>query len=226
MIVVVYGGNASGKSQLAERIAVELYKEQSGSRLIYLATMKNDGTPEARSRIAAHRSRRAGAGFQTIEWAGDDNTVASPEKQQDASASASRGILWDGSTTVERREDGSISASPENLRIPAECTGATVLLEDLGNLLANIMFADPKAPQSAAETQDAAEGLLDALIQSTANLIVVANNIFDGGYEIDPVMRAYSDALGRCSTTLATRCDVFVESVCGLPRFLKGSLTL
>ncbi len=62
MLVFVYGGSGSGKSEFAERLIVE-----SGfARRVYLATMEPDGE-EARARIARHRALRAGKGFETVE---------------------------------------------------------------------------------------------------------------------------------------------------------------
>lgn len=62
MIVLVTGGAASGKSELAEEIAVRLGR---GKRL-YIATMQPyDG--ESVLRIERHRRLRAGKGFDTVE---------------------------------------------------------------------------------------------------------------------------------------------------------------
>ena len=62
MIVLVTGGSASGKSELAERLAVALNR----GRLGYFATMRA-ADAESRARVERHRSMRAGKGFETVE---------------------------------------------------------------------------------------------------------------------------------------------------------------
>lgn len=62
MFTLVIGGAASGKSELAERLAVEA---GPGPRT-YIATMQPfDG--ECRARIRRHRAMRAEKGFETVE---------------------------------------------------------------------------------------------------------------------------------------------------------------
>ena len=61
MNILVTGGSASGKSSLAERLAV-----QGPPPWIYLATMRPWGA-EARARIDRHREMRRGKGFETLE---------------------------------------------------------------------------------------------------------------------------------------------------------------
>ncbi|MBR2533048.1 MAG: bifunctional adenosylcobinamide kinase/adenosylcobinamide-phosphate guanylyltransferase [Lachnospiraceae bacterium] len=64
MLILVTGGAASGKSEYAERLAVE----HPGAKLWYAATMLHDPDDrETTLRIEKHRQRRAGAGFETIE---------------------------------------------------------------------------------------------------------------------------------------------------------------
>ena len=66
---LVTGGAASGKSEYAEQLIMQLadkYREQ----LIYLATMKPEGE-EAAERIVRHRRNREGRGFRTVEQACD-----------------------------------------------------------------------------------------------------------------------------------------------------------
>lgn len=62
MLILVYGGAGSGKSEYAERLIVE-----SGlARRTYIATMEPCGEAAA-ARIARHRRLRAGKGFETVE---------------------------------------------------------------------------------------------------------------------------------------------------------------
>ena len=61
MTVLVLGGAASGKSELAEEIAVKL-----GGPRVYVATMEPYGDEGVR-RVARHRALRAAKGFCTVE---------------------------------------------------------------------------------------------------------------------------------------------------------------
>lgn len=64
-MVLIYGTASSGKSNIAEDMAV-LHSKGTGSSLVYIATMENK-TDAARERIKRHRQLREGKGFLTIE---------------------------------------------------------------------------------------------------------------------------------------------------------------
>lgn len=63
MVVLVIGVPDSGKSRLAEEIAVKL---SEGKRKFYIATMIPYGK-EGEERVKKHRKLRQGKGFETIE---------------------------------------------------------------------------------------------------------------------------------------------------------------
>ena len=65
MITFILGGVKGGKSMLAQFIAKRL-SENSGGRLIYLATMLS-GDEEDEKRIARHVKDRENWGFETVE---------------------------------------------------------------------------------------------------------------------------------------------------------------
>lgn len=98
--------------------------------------------------------------------------------------------------------------------------GASVLLEDLSNLAADLMFAaDPPA--------DCAHALWDqlsSLLDRCTNVVVVSNEIFSDGIGYGPEMEAYLALLGGLNVRLARRADLAVEVVCGLPLVLKGDV--
>ena len=100
----------------------------------------------------------------------------------------------------------------------------TVLLEDIGNLVANEMFEgehpdhDPQA--TAARV---CEGIF-ALMSQCANTVVVTNQLASDGAELDEAMRAYVECVGAVSNRLAARFDTVLECVAGIPLVVKGGI--
>ncbi|MDO4187999.1 MAG: bifunctional adenosylcobinamide kinase/adenosylcobinamide-phosphate guanylyltransferase [Lachnospiraceae bacterium] len=64
-MIIIYAGSASGKSKIAEDMAVDIAKKR-GTSLVYIATMESN-SEEAKRRIRKHREAREGKGFYTIE---------------------------------------------------------------------------------------------------------------------------------------------------------------
>jgi len=64
-MIVVYGTASSGKSNIAEQMAVEA-SMKNGTSLIYIATMEGE-SEASKQRIKKHRAQREGKGFFTIE---------------------------------------------------------------------------------------------------------------------------------------------------------------
>ncbi len=92
--------------------------------------------------------------------------------------------------------------------------GDFVLLEDLGNLLANEIWSP-----SGAGRDSAAERVLSglqALLERAALLIIVSNDVFSdgGGYDLDT--EAYIRILGTLHRALAPLAEQVVEVVCGI----------
>ena len=95
---------------------------------------------------------------------------------------------------------------------------ANILLEDLGNLMANERFrADGGGREAVLEG-------VEYLLSRSRNLTVVTNEVFSGGMDYDPDTLAYLRDLALVNRTLALRADVVVEMVCGIPCRLKDTL--
>lgn len=75
MIIMLYGGSACGKSELAEELCQRL-----GGRTLYVATMRPYGA-EAQARIERHRQLRAGKGFDTMEYYNDLRHMGLPQEK-------------------------------------------------------------------------------------------------------------------------------------------------
>ena len=104
----------------------------------------------------------------------------------------------------------------ENIRLPAR---GTALLEDLGNLTANELYA----PDGAGD--NTAEAILDGLEKLAAqcdNLILVTNEVFSGGADYAGDTALYLRALAKINNAAAARADRVVRVVCGIPCDYKG----
>jgi len=102
-----------------------------------------------------------------------------------------------------------------NTDLPA---GATVLLEDLSNLLANEMFS----PEGGGP--DAALRGVRSLLTRCEHLILVTNEVFSGGADYEGETADWLAELAWLNRTLAAEADTVAEVVCGLPNVLKGAL--
>lgn len=104
----------------------------------------------------------------------------------------------------------------EAVQLPAR---GTVLLEDLGNLVANELY-DPAGAGDAA-TAAILHGL-EALAAQCETLIVVSNEVFSGGADYAGDTDRYLKALAQTNNALAARADAVVRVVCGIPVYYKG----
>ena len=118
-----------------------------------------------------------------------------------------RGRKGKGFQTLERYTDLAHAPVPE---------GGNVLLEDLGNLLANELFS-PEGGGS-----EAALDGIEFLLCRCANLTVVTNEVFSGGWDYADDTLRYLRQLAVLNRSLAGRADMVVEMICGLPNVLKG----
>lgn len=99
----------------------------------------------------------------------------------------------------------------------------TILLECMGNLVANQLF---DAKTSAAETVDRVLAGVEMLKRQSDRVVIVTNDIFSGVEQYCGDMEIYLKCLAEVSNCLAHTATVVVESVCGLPLYLKGELAV
>lgn len=115
-----------------------------------------------------------------------------------------------GFSTVERYFDIGSADFSDN---------AGVLLEDMGNLLANEMFSENGVT-------DPVGGILDGierLRQKAALLVIVSNNVGADGMEYPRETALYMEYLSRINNKLAAGADRVVECVYGIPITRKES---
>ena len=116
-----------------------------------------------------------------------------------------------GFITLERYTDLA------GLYLPAR---GTALLECLGNLVANELFAPGGA--GADDAADAIVSGIAALGQQCDDLIVVSNDVFADNCEYDDDLLRYLHTLAYLNRACARCFDRVVEVVCGIPLMLKG----
>lgn len=97
--------------------------------------------------------------------------------------------------------------------IPA---GASVLLEDLPNLVAGEMFGGGDAERIIPD--------LRQLASRCAHLVVVTGDVFADGVRYDSATQDYLRTLAEAARAVAAMADAVVEVVCSLPTVLKGAL--
>ncbi|MGI6032875.1 MAG: bifunctional adenosylcobinamide kinase/adenosylcobinamide-phosphate guanylyltransferase [Coriobacteriales bacterium] len=178
MNILIIGGAASGKSELAEALAVNF----DGPR-VYLATMNDEGDREDYERIERHHQLRAGKGFSTVECA------------------------------------QGLSEAIEGLDV----AGATVLLEDLGNLVANELFLEDGTLLDEDELIWSVVHNIVSLENGSEALIVVANEVGADGLLYSEETADYVRVMGKLACALAADFDVVIETVAGTPYIVKGA---
>ncbi|MCI7125070.1 MAG: bifunctional adenosylcobinamide kinase/adenosylcobinamide-phosphate guanylyltransferase [Agathobaculum sp.] len=110
-----------------------------------------------------------------------------------------------GFVTLER------SCGLDGLHLPRRYDG--ILLEDMGNLLANELYAPQAAGQTALDSILAGIKRLQACCET---LVIVTNEVFSDGLPYADETVCYIALLGRLNTELAAQADAVYESVCGL----------
>lgn len=104
----------------------------------------------------------------------------------------------------------------------------TVLLECVSNLLANEYFGNGEADAGRKSDNPGENAFLritegiSHLKKTTANLVIVTNDVFCDGIAYDNDTMKYMECLGNVNRFLAAEADAVIESVCGIPVFLKG----
>lgn len=96
--------------------------------------------------------------------------------------------------------------------------GDAVLLEDLGNLLANEIWSPEGAGEGARERILSG---VDRILERAEALVVVSVEVFSDGCRYDPETLGYIRTLGQLHRDLARRAEAVAEVVCGIPIWRK-----
>ncbi|MBQ3670968.1 MAG: bifunctional adenosylcobinamide kinase/adenosylcobinamide-phosphate guanylyltransferase [Treponema sp.] len=186
MVILVSGGASSGKSAWAEKIACNLGASHGGLPLFYLATLDKKSGGDTPQRILRHRALRSGKGFDTLELC----------------------VSLDGFHLSRALSGG----NEEFVALPS-LTGSTVLLEDMGNLVARAVFSNLKS-----SPDNAVEQFLESLSRICMNLVVVTNEIFLEELNLaDEGMGSYYASLARANRIVGKMARTVYHVVAGIP---------
>jgi adenosylcobinamide kinase/adenosylcobinamide-phosphate guanylyltransferase len=197
MKVLVYGGSASGKSSFAEEKTVSLFEESSSEKksLVYLATMDRNSGGDSEERIRRHREMRQGKGFSTVESSVSDC-------------------------------DSLLSDLLEKLSCAAESSvGDSVLLEDVGNLVARVVFADFSKVQKHSDDSFFSDKIFSFAEKASSicsDIVFVSNDIFLEKIDLSDIgMLCYFKTLSSINKRLSSFSDEVFRVVAGIPIELK-----
>ena len=166
MMILISGGNGSGKSVYAEKLAATMDLPR-----YYIATMVSQNE-ENEARIEKHRRQRAGLGFYTIE----------------------------------------LPCYVSRAKVPAN---AAVLLEDVSNLLANMVFMEHGSKE------DVLVEVLRLRDQCSRLIVVTISGMSEEAY--DGETAEYIRAMHWLNQQLFLAADAAVEMVDGQPVNRKGN---
>ena len=159
MLILVLGASASGKSEFAEKVCVNI-----AAKPLYIATMQPFGG-EAAERIARHQLLRQGKGFAAQEQYTDIGMLI-PEKQQDTA-------LLECLSNLLANELYSAKLAPEKA-IAKVCDGLEELQKRLRHLIivSNAISFDGEAYAESTLAYMQALGQLNCAIAKKANYVV------------------------------------------------------
>ena len=116
---------------------------------------------------------------------------------------------------------------PAHLVAPRELGDAmqgVMLLDDLGNLVANALFAPDGTMADPTCVLERLTSSVVTLFSSCAHVVVVGNEVGCEGPSPYEGTRAWVRLQGSLCCALAAQADCVVEVVAGVPHFVKGGL--
>lgn len=193
MNTLITGGSGSGKSYFAESLVV-----LQATPRIYIATMQPFGA-DAQARIERHRAQRAHKGFYTIE-------------------------RYDNYHNLSLKDEVSKSQKTLGTKpFEGDTQSSVVLLECLGNLVANVMFGDksPVVQKNLPEVVTYCYESVLHLMEQCSDLVIVTNEVGSDGYLYDELTQDYQWVLGALNCKLAYACDRAYEVCASQPLRLR-----
>ena len=194
-IILVTGGQRSGKSTYAERLALEM---AAGEQAVYMATSRI-WDEEFAHRVQLHKERRG------PQWINLEE-----EKYLARHNVAGRVVLVDCVTLWSTNFFFDISDN--------------TLPDNLGSDAANITMDAAQAQESASVVEQALQQIkaeFEKFTSQDATFIFVTNEIGLGGVSENKVQRQFTDLLGWLNQYIASKADEVVLMVSGIPVKIK-----
>ena len=194
-IILVTGGQRSGKSTYAEKLALEM---AAGEQAVYMATSRI-WDEEFAHRVQLHKERRG------PQWINLEE-----EKYLARHNVAGRVVLVDCVTLWSTNFFFDISDN--------------TLPDNLGSDAANITMDAAQAQESASVVEQALQQIkaeFEKFTSQDATFIFVTNEIGLGGVSENKVQRQFTDLLGWLNQYIASKADEVVLMVSGIPVKIK-----
>ena len=204
MICLVWGPSASGKSAWAEARACELARDAAGGWEAQQAVPTNGVHPAPDETGASAPARLAY--FATMQSRGRE-AQARIEKQ--LAQRAGKEFVTYETPVLSALADAPVDA------------GATVLLDDLGNLVANEMFDVETPDADAEELAGRICANLLGLAGRVRHLVVVADAVGEAGWRGGGPTLAWIECCETCCCLLANAADEVVEVRGGIAQTVK-----
>ena len=213
MIILITGGADSGKSTYAEKIIQKL-----GVDNLYIATMEKESS-EAAARIMKHRKMREHLNIDTLErkkYFYNNEYVLFKDKTLN---NGNKKIFEDTENVNNLQKSSNIK---DYFKISKSIKDYdAVLLECIGNLVANHMFSD-SFNKGYEEIYSELKKDVDYLINNSKNIIFVTNEVSNEIIDYSEETIDYIKTINKISSYIAFKGDILVEVVHGFAKFIKG----
>ena len=200
-IILITGGQRSGKSSHAEALALSLTE-----RPVYVATA-HVWDEEFRQRVLIHQQRRNQL-CQTVSNRGVSASQCQTVSNSGVSASQCQTVSNRGWTTIKEEK----YLSRHNL------SGRVAVIDCVTLWLANWLTAEDSDIN---EVLAAAKAEFDRFTACDATFIFVTNEIGLGGVSANALQRRFTDLQGWMNQYIAARADEVILMVSGIPVKIK-----
>ena len=107
---------------------------------------------------------------------------------------------------------------------PYKQAAGVVLLDDVGNLVSNALFATDGTMSNADDVLARLTREFEEFATHYAHVVVVGNEVGASGRQFDAATETWVRVVGSLCCAIAARSDIVVEVVAGQPHVVKGTL--